>query len=90
MLVRIYKVLPLPCPKCGAEMRIIAFITGGAVIREILGHMGEPESPPRLMPARGPPLREMPGSAPDESERQAQPMPDYEFDRRIAWWGTRR
>jgi len=56
LLARIYEVLPLLCPKCGGEMRIIAFITEGTVIREILRHLGEPTSPPRLMPARGPPL----------------------------------
>ena len=26
LLVRIYEVFPLQCPKCGGEMRIIAFI----------------------------------------------------------------
>ena len=85
LLARIYEVLPLLCPKCGGEMWIIAFITEEAVIWEILGHLGEPKSAPRLMPARGPPLWEMPGSAPDDGDRQAQPMPDYEFDQRIAW-----
>ena len=60
-------------------MKIIAFITEGAVIREILGHLGEPTSPPRVMPARGPPLWEMPGSDPDEGDPQAQSEPDYEF-----------
>ena len=42
LLARLYEVLPLLRPKCGGEMRIIAFITEGAVIREILGHLGEP------------------------------------------------
>lgn len=82
---RIYEVLPLLCPQCGGEMRIIAFITEAAVIREILGHLGEPTSPPRLLPARGPPLWEMPGSEPGESDPQAQPAPDYEFDQRVTW-----
>ena len=27
LLARIYKVFPLLCPKCGGEMRLIAFIT---------------------------------------------------------------
>ena len=27
LLVRIYEVLPLTCLRCGAEMRIVAFIT---------------------------------------------------------------
>jgi len=47
LLARIYEVLPLLCPKCSGDMRIIAFITEGAVIREILGHLGEPTSPPK-------------------------------------------
>jgi hypothetical protein len=34
------------CPKCGGDMRIIAFINEGLVIREILGHLGEPSSAP--------------------------------------------
>ena len=37
-------------------MRIIAFLTDGDAIRDILTHLGEPTSPPRRMPARGPPL----------------------------------
>jgi hypothetical protein len=43
-------------------MRIVAAITEGAVIREILGHLGEPTWPPHLLPAPGPPLCEMPGA----------------------------
>ncbi len=70
-------------------MRIIAFITEAAVIREILGHLGEPTSPPRLLPARGPPLWEMQGSEPGESDPQAPPAPDYEFDQRIMQWPLR-
>ena len=40
--------LPLVCPKCGGTMRIIAFINEGPVIREILGHLGEPTAAPTL------------------------------------------
>ncbi len=87
LLARIYEVLPLLCPKCGSDMRIIAFINEGPVIREILGHLGEPTSPPSLAPARGPPLWEFPATEPAEREvdPQAQPAPDYEFDQRVAW-----
>jgi hypothetical protein len=87
LLARIYEVLPLLCPKCGGDMRIIAFINEGPVIREILGHLGEPVSAPRLAPARGPPLWELPadGQAEREPDPQAQPAPDYEFDQRVAW-----
>ncbi len=75
LLACIYEVLPLLCPQCGGEMRIIAFITEAVVIRDILGHLGEPTSP----------LWEMPGTEPGESDPQAQPAPDYEFDQRVAW-----
>ena len=85
LLARIYEVLPLLCPKCGGQMRIIAFITEAVAIRDILSHLGEPTSPPRLLPARGPPLWEMAGALPDQSDPQAQPAPAYEFDQRIAW-----
>ena len=37
LLARIYEVLPLLCPKCGGEMKIIAFITEGTVIRRFSG-----------------------------------------------------
>ena len=82
---RIYAVLPLLCRQCGGQMRSIAFITEGPVIRRILGHLGEPTSPPRILPARGPPLWEMAGALPEEIDPQAQPAPAYEFDQRIAW-----
>lgn len=54
------------------------------VNREILGHLGEPTIPPRLMPTRGPPLWELPDSDADEGDPQAQLVPDDEFDQRIA------
>ena len=41
-------------------MRIIAFITGASTLRDILVHLGEPTAPPRIAPARGPPLWEAP------------------------------
>ena len=52
LLARIYEVVPLVCPKCGGDMRIIAFINQGPVIYEILGHLGEPTSAPSLAPAQ--------------------------------------
>jgi hypothetical protein len=53
--------------------------------RDILAHLGEATSPPRMAPARGPPLWEMTDAGRDEFDLQAQPAPDYEFDQRIAW-----
>ncbi|MEA3278159.1 MAG: transposase [Pseudomonadota bacterium] len=92
LLARIYETFPLTCPKCGAEMRIIAFITLAVDVRAILEHIGEPSMPPRIALARGPPLREEDDSGTiflDEErfsgDPLAQPEPEYEFDQRISW-----
>ncbi len=37
------------------------------------------------MPARAPSLWEMQGATVGEDEAQPQPVPEYEFDQRIAW-----
>ena len=55
LLARIYEVLPLVCPHCGSEMRLIAAITDNPSIERILIHIGEPGRPPPVTPARGPP-----------------------------------
>ena len=52
-------------------------------MREILAHLGEPVDPPCIAPAHGPPLWETAGSGDDEL--LIQPLPEYEFDQRIAW-----
>jgi hypothetical protein len=56
LMARIYEVFPLVCPICGGQMRIIAFITHSADIRHILEHIVVETEPPRITPARGPPL----------------------------------
>ena len=83
LLARIYEVFPLTCPKCGGEMRIIAFIDDPTEVKKILTHLGEPATPPLLAPARGPPLWE--AALPSDADPFAQPMPEFEFDQRIAW-----
>ena len=42
LIKQVYEVDPLSCPKCGAEMKIIAFIEGRqtAVVEKILRHCG--------------------------------------------------
>lgn len=45
LLARIYEACPLTCAKCGAEMRIIAFVTEAAPVERILNHIGEPFTP---------------------------------------------
>ncbi|GAB1234115.1 IS91 family transposase [Ferrigenium sp. UT5] len=90
LLARIYETLPLVCTLCQSPMRIIAFITEGSSVRKILEHLGESTLPPKVAPARGPPLWEM-----EAAHRQAgndtqwdsrpQPEPVFEFDQRVAW-----
>jgi hypothetical protein len=45
LLARIYDVLPLLCPACGAEMKILAFLTDPLVVAAILLHLDP--GPPR-------------------------------------------
>ncbi len=71
LLARIYEVLPLVCPNCGGAMRIIAFITDGPTVRDILVHLGEPIAPPTVAPARGPPFWERPPAGKREIDPQA-------------------
>jgi len=40
-------------------MRIIALVLERPVIEQILGHIGEPTTPPAVWPARPPPQAEM-------------------------------
>jgi hypothetical protein len=55
LIRRVYEVDPLVCPRCGAEMRVIAFITEPRVIRRILDHIRKRDtasrSPPHPQPA---------------------------------------
>jgi hypothetical protein len=85
LLARLFESLPLVCPNCGADMRIIAFITEAVPVEQILTHIGEPPRPPPISPARGPPAwDEAPEPMPDWDLLQ-QPEPDFEFDQRVSW-----
>ena len=55
LIARIYEVLPLVCPRCQGEMKIISFIEDKETIWKILTCLNEPIEPPRIAPARGPP-----------------------------------
>ena len=85
LLARLFESLPLTCPNCWADMRIIAFVTDAAPVERILTHIGEPAQPPAIASARGPPAWEdAPESVPDW-DLLGQPEPDFEFDQRISW-----
>ena len=59
LIARIYEVLPLLCPRCGAPMRLIAFITLQSQLTRILEHLDVPSTPTELTQARGPPQMEL-------------------------------
>ncbi len=88
LLARIYEVLPLICPYCGGEIRIIAFITEPGPIHAILTHLGLPAQPPRAVPVRAPPW-EIPAEDfnQDISDSCAlsQEPSELEYDQRIDW-----
>ena len=69
-------------------MRLIAFITHSADIRQILNHLGVESAPPHISPARGPPLWEGCDAQVDDGVQSepdwdlaAQPAPGYCVDR---------
>ena len=47
------------CPGCGADIRILAFLTAAERVDAILRHLGLPATPPPLSPARGPPQHDL-------------------------------
>ena len=85
LLARIYESAPLACPQCGADMRIIAFVTDGVSVRGILEHIGEPAQPPPIAPARGPPAWEEEAEPLPQLAPLAQPEPDFQFDQTVSW-----
>jgi len=92
LIARIYEVFPLLCPICGGQMRLIAFITHSADIRQILDQIGVDSQPPHISPARGPPLWEDCDAQMDDGvqiepdwDLAAQPAPDFDVDQRVNW-----
>jgi hypothetical protein len=89
LIARIYEVFPLLCLRCGGQMRIIAFITAGAEVKKILDHLGVASRPPRITPARGPPLWDQQDVADmydaDEQADLVPELPEFQFDQRIDW-----
>jgi hypothetical protein len=81
LLARIYEVLPLLCPACGGEMRIISFITLPSTVQDILLHLDLPHRPPRVSPARAPPQAELKlDQSPAFDLAGPEPIPEFEFD----------
>jgi hypothetical protein len=55
LIRRVYEVDPLVCPRCGAEMRVIGFITEPSLLKRILDHIRKRDRvsrpPPHPQPA---------------------------------------
>jgi Putative transposase/Transposase zinc-binding domain len=87
LLARIYEVLPLLCPACGSQMKILAFLTDPPVVRAILLHLDFPHRPPPLAPARGPPqidfLTDPSDQTPGFDPAEPEPVPEFEFDQSV-------
>ena len=92
LVARIYEVFPLLCPICGGQMRIIAFITHRADIRQILDHIGVDSELPHITPASALPLWDDCGAHTDDGTQiepdcdlAAQPAPEFDVDQRVNW-----
>jgi hypothetical protein len=85
LLARIYEVLPLHCPHCGSEMRIISLVSEPEPIKRVLEHIGEASTPPPISRARAPPIAEadLDQSIPDVwlPEHAA----EFEVDQTVSW-----
>ena len=85
LLARIYEIFPLTCSHCGGEVRLIAFVTEVASIREILEPIGEPTKPPRVHPPRAPPEGSDEPRGTDLEAELSQDHFEYEFDQTVTW-----
>ena len=76
----------MTCPNCGADMRIVAFITEPALVERILTHSGEPAQLPAIAPAGGPPAWDdaLADAVPDR-DALAQPEAEFLFDQQVQW-----
>lgn len=54
LIRRVYEVEPLVCRRCGAEMRVIGFITDPRVVKRIVDHLRKRDRPVRPPPPRVP------------------------------------
>lgn len=85
LIARLFKVFPLTCRRCGAEMQIIAFVTEAPTVRTILDSIGEPSTAPPIAPARRSPAWEEAAEASPHRDPLAQPEPEYQFNQEVDW-----
>jgi hypothetical protein len=53
LLLRVFSIQALRCPRCSSAMVILAFLSDPPVVTKILQHLRMPTEPPPLAPARG-------------------------------------
>ena len=90
---RIYEAFPLACAKCGAEMRIVAFITEAPTVQRILDypsasplcHRGSPQRADLRHGRKRTPAPSFSMNRDFRATPLAQPEPDYEFDQCLTW-----
>ncbi|MBI3272870.1 MAG: hypothetical protein HYZ53_28035, partial [Planctomycetes bacterium] len=75
LIKRVYEVDPLVCSRCGATMKIVAFITDPTVLARSLSHLGL-ASPAEDV--RGPPTGRSPTSS-------VSPADEFEVQTEFAW-----
>ena len=86
LLKRTLRVDGLDCPRCHAQMVLLALITRPSVIERILRHLRLPSTPPPLAPARDPREQAAQLEAPLEHD-----LPDgADRDQPIARWSAPR
>jgi hypothetical protein len=91
LLARIHEVLPLLCPVCAGEPRIIFFVT----LESTLLHLDLPHPPPRISPARSGSLTAPPGRPPPSTSparrllARAEPTSHPASSRRRGPWDRR-
>jgi hypothetical protein len=84
LLARIYELLPLLCPACGGEMKIISFLTDPPTVQAILRHLDLPHRLPPLAPARAPPQVELTfDQTPAIDPAVPDPVPEFVFDQSL-------
>jgi hypothetical protein len=84
LLARIYEIFPLRYRLCGAQMRLIAFVTDPPAGKSILAHLGEPTTAPQLARARGLPLWDPAPEPLANWDEAPAPVPEFVFDQRLS------
>lgn len=84
LITRLYELMPLICPHCESEMKIIAFIKDTNTIKKILDHIGKPTDAPQFERSRGPP--EMyDGLTTESDDFYFDPILDDVIDQTVSW-----